>query len=94
MEGPFHEDRLRYTRPTGHGTRRYLKGCRLKGRSPVGDVVVVSAAKEAGPDFFSRTSVRAQEQSLSTSPVEEGSTQERASAIDCEGPPPADGSLR
>jgi hypothetical protein len=39
---------------SGNGTRRYLKGCRSKGRSPVGAVAAHFPAKEAGPDLFSR----------------------------------------
>jgi len=52
----------------------------MKGKPPVGAVAADSAAKKAGPDFFSCTRVRAQDQSPPTSLEEEGSTSEQATA--------------
>jgi len=42
--GTFLEDRLWYARPPNQGTSRYLKGCRLRGRSPVGAIAADAAA--------------------------------------------------
>ena len=81
------------TRPSGHGKRCYLRGSQLKGKPKYGADAADSVAKEAEPVLFSRTSVRAQDRSPS-SPEEEGSTPKWASAIDCEGPPPAHASFR
>ena len=49
---------LEVTRPTGHGTCHHLKGCRLKGRSPIGAIAAHSAAKEAAQVHECRTSRR------------------------------------
>lgn len=46
-------DRLGSTRCPGHGTSCHLKGCRLRGKSPVGAVAADSAAKGIGSDLFS-----------------------------------------
>ena len=74
---------MRYTRPTGHGTRRCLKGCRLKDDRQLVPLQLTAPPKEAGPYLCSRTSTGPEPPS--TLPVETGATPALEPAADCEG---------